>query len=97
MATLRGPSATYHWDKTRIVWRRVDSELYLLDISTGYHFSVNHVGQEICLELDSGKTLEEVAQILHDKYETDLDVVYNDVVELVQELLRENILEERHE
>ncbi len=81
------------FEKTKeIIWKVVDDEVLLLDTASAYYFSLNETGSEIWKLLDSGKTAEEVTEIMAGLYETERETIRQDIDELIVQLQSEKIL-----
>jgi Coenzyme PQQ synthesis protein D (PqqD) len=77
--------------KEEIIWRVVDDEALLLDTNSGYYFSMNGTATEIWCLLNEGKSIDEVAQTIANRYEIDSETVKCDVHELISNLNKEQI------
>jgi hypothetical protein len=70
----------------RIVWRVLDDEAVILDVTTGYYFSLNPVATDAWVRLHDGLTPAEVVDAVADKYGVDRETVRRDVDELLSDL-----------
>jgi hypothetical protein len=69
-----------------ITWRVVDGEALILDLNTGYYFSLNPVATEIWEALQSGVEIPRIVQTVSLKYRIDAWVVESDLHELMTDL-----------
>jgi len=76
-----------------IIWRVVDDEALILNTSNGYYFSMNGTATEAWCLLTEGKSIDEVARVIAERYEIDLTSAKADVEALLQELKKEQIVE----
>ncbi|CAN5458459.1 hypothetical protein BH10CYA1_BH10CYA1_27430 [soil metagenome] len=76
-----------------IIWRVVDDEALILNTSNGYYFSMNGTATEAWCLLTEGKSIDEVAQVIAERYEIDLTSAKADVQALLKELKNEQIVE----
>ncbi|RTL44894.1 MAG: PqqD family protein [Candidatus Melainabacteria bacterium] len=77
--------------KEEIIWRVVDDEALLLDTDSGYYFSMNDTATEIWCLLNEGKSIDDVATTISERYEIDSESVRRDVQELIANLNKEQI------
>lgn len=77
--------------KEEIIWRVVDDEALLLDTNSGYYFSMNDTATEIWCLLNEGKSIDDVAATISERYEIDSSSVKRDVEELIDNLNKEQI------
>jgi len=80
-----------HDDSDRLVWRVLDDEAIILDLSTGYYFSLNPVATEIWTHLHEGRATSEIASSIAVKYHVDVEMVRRDIDELLGELRAANL------
>ncbi|MBS1952668.1 MAG: PqqD family protein [Cyanobacteria bacterium SZAS-4] len=76
-----------------IIWRVVDDEALILNTSNGYYFSMNGTATEAWCLLNEGKSIDEVARTIAERYEIDLASAKADVESLLQDLKNEKIVE----
>lgn len=81
----QGPSENGK-SRPNITWRVVDDEALILDLNTGYYFSLNPVATEIWEALQSGAEVPQLTHTISVKYKTDARVVENDLHELMADL-----------
>ena len=78
-----------------VVFQEVGEELVLLDLQSGTYFGLNETGAEIYrLLLDRGNLEQLPESFAH--YDVDSDELTLDARQLIEELLRNGLLEEQH-
>ena len=75
-----------------VTFEVVADEAILIDINTGTYFSLNEVGTEFWQMLDGEQTIEQHAQTIANKYEVETDMVAADLLELANEMARDDLL-----
>lgn len=76
-----------------IIWRVVDDEALILNTSNGFYFSMNGTATEAWCLLTEGKSIDEVARVIADRYDVDVAAAKADVESLLADLKQEQILE----
>jgi hypothetical protein len=74
-----------------IIWRIVDDEALILNTRTGYYFSMNGTATEIWCLLNEGKSEDETAKAIAERYKIDAQTAKSDVDELKRTLTEEKI------
>jgi coenzyme PQQ synthesis protein D (PqqD) len=75
-----------HDEQDRLVWRVLEDEAIILDLSTGYYFSLNSVATEIWTHLHEGRATSDIVTAIAGKYRIDVETVRRDVDELLDDL-----------
>jgi hypothetical protein len=76
-----------------IITSEAEPELVLLNLSTGFYFTINEVGIKI-FQLCNGKnTIEDITIHLSNLYKKDFSEIEKDVIELINDMINEKILE----
>jgi len=71
---------------SNLVWRIVDDEALILDLSTGVYFSLNPVGTEVWQGLQAGYSLSQIAAEIAHTYDMAEDAVREDVLHFAEDL-----------
>jgi len=79
--------------ESRLVWRVVDGEALIVDLTSGAFFSLDRVGTEIWIALKNGSDRAQIVATITAKYGVDEQTVQRDVAELLDELSREGLVE----
>jgi hypothetical protein len=75
-----------------VTFEIVADEAILIDINTGTYFSLNEIGTEFWQMMDGSQTIEQQAATLATKYEVELEMVVNDLLELAEEMAKDNLI-----
>jgi hypothetical protein len=70
----------------------IDGEAIIINLATGVYYSMDKVGGLIWDMVQSGHSLEEIIHGVTERYDVAREKVESDVQELVEELLRENLV-----
>jgi pyrroloquinoline quinone biosynthesis protein D len=76
----------------RIVWRRGDEGVVVLNPNDGQYFSLDDVGGRIWELCEGDRSIAEIADVLSTEYEADASVIQADALELLQELKDEGLV-----
>ncbi len=79
--------------ESRFVWRVVDGEALIVDLSSGAFFSLDPVGTEVWIRLKDGWDLPRIVEAIASKYGVDEQTVHGDVADLLDELSREGLMD----
>lgn len=74
---------------------RVGPETVILHLESGYYFGLDAVGTRVWELLKEGNTVESICTHLRQEYSDAGDAVENDVRAFIEDLLQNNLLEER--
>jgi len=77
----------------KVAWRKVDEDGVLLNLATGYYYTLNEVGRFFWESLDGRKKLSEIHGELLDQYAADSEACRQDLLELAGDLLKEGLVE----
>ncbi len=75
-----------------VTFEVVADEAILIDINTGTYFSLNEIGTEFWQMMDGSQTIEQQAATLAAKYEVELEMVVTDLLELAEEMAKDNLI-----
>ena len=76
----------------KVTFQKVAEEAVLIHLDTGTYFSLNNIGTEFWELFDGERTLKELAEVVANKYEVDVEVVTADLVELVEKLAEDELV-----
>lgn len=77
-----------------ILHTRLENESVLLNLDSGYYFSINSVGSRIWSLLTEGpRTVEELRTDIMQEYPVSRETAEQDIRELVQDLVEHGLLE----
>jgi hypothetical protein len=74
-----------------VVWSTVDGEAVLLDLASGYYFSLNRVGAVIWELFDGERTLGAVQEAVCSRFEASAETVWADLEALVRRLCADRL------
>lgn len=77
----------------KIAWRVVEADGVLLNLATGYYYTLNDVGRFLWESLDAAKKLSDIQQEILDHYDVDPETAKNDILGLIEDLLKEGLVE----
>lgn len=82
----------FNVDKEKIFWRKIEDETVILNIDTGFYYTLDELGSLIWdMALEQRDEREIVAHIL-DKYETSEETARRDIRALVVNLKKEELI-----
>lgn len=87
----------YRIDKEHIVYRIINREAILLNLDSGFYYSLNKAGAYILEQLEAGKSKEEIVSSLMKKFKLGQARLKKDVESLVKDLKREGIICEKND
>lgn len=76
----------------RIVWRRGDEGVVVLNPNDGQYFSLDDVGGRIWELSEGDRSIAEIAVLLADEYDADPSLIETDALELLRELRDEGLV-----
>jgi hypothetical protein len=87
---------TYRIDPTRVQWRVVDGEAVVVDVDSTYYYGLNRTGTVVWrLLAERAMSREDLVQRLASEYGRPPAEVDDDVGVLLEDLVRERLIEER--
>ena len=69
-----------------VLYRDLDGQAVILDLSSGLYFGLNEVGTRIWMLMSKGHDVDDIAQILCREYEADRSTIEQDVRDLTDAL-----------
>ncbi len=81
-----------------IVAREIEGELIIIPLVAGVGdleddlYTLNDTGREIWKNLDGEKTLSDIAKILGEKFDSDPEIINEDIIGLISELLKRKMV-----
>lgn len=70
----------------------IDGEAIIINLANGIYYSMDKVGGLIWDMVQSGQSLEKIIQGVTERYDVARDKAESDLLELVEEMLRENLV-----
>jgi len=85
--------AAYTIDSKRIAWDEIDGEMLIINVETGYYFSLDGVGSLIWSMLAEGVDERDMVARIMSEYEVDESRARDDLYELVDALAAEELVD----
>ena len=82
----------YQINQSRVIFEILNSEVIVVNFSTGDYFSLMHSAKPIWQLLDKGVTVSNIASLLAAHYQQDLTALTNDLNPFIEELLKEELI-----
>ncbi|MHB9154148.1 MAG: PqqD family protein [Endomicrobiales bacterium] len=79
--------------KEKILWKKVDDEIVIVDTGKDSYSCLNSTGAEIWEMIDKGLTLREITRVLSERYDGDRAKIEKDADTLFKKLLSSGFLE----
>jgi len=76
----------------RVAWRTLEKDCILLHLTSGIYYTLNDVGRFLWESFDGKQRLQDVYEDMLDQYEVDPEVARNDMLELIEDLIREGLV-----
>jgi hypothetical protein len=76
----------------RVVWRTLEKDCILLHLTSGIYYTLNDVGRFFWESFDGKQRLQDIYEDMLDQYEVDPEVARNDILELIDDLMREGLV-----
>jgi hypothetical protein len=67
---------------------------FVFNPSTGDSFTMNNTGKEVLILIKEGKSINDITQIMVDKYDVDKNTLERHLADFVNDLSMNNLLEE---
>lgn len=75
-----------------ISWRIVEDEVIILNLTSGFYYTLTSTGTRMWNLLERNKTTEDIIKIVSDEYGIDRQIVRDDIVYLFNELEKEDLI-----
>jgi hypothetical protein len=69
-----------------VVFRDLEGEAVILDLTSGRYFGLNAVGTRIWMLLEAGTPIEQIVRAIAEEYEADAAQIDRDVKALIEDL-----------
>jgi pyrroloquinoline quinone biosynthesis protein D len=77
-----------------VIAQQADSTLVLLSLTSGQYYALDDVGVRVWELCDGARTVAEVVSILSQEYDAPAETIEADVLELLEDLAREQLVVE---
>ena len=68
-----------------VSWKNLEDKCVLLNLSSGYYYTLNTVGRFLWESLNGKKKLENICEEIVDLYRIDTETVKKDMIEIIQD------------
>ncbi len=75
-----------------VPWRTIDGKGILVDLESGYYFSLNTTGQYIWGQIDGARNVRELARRVVDHFEVDEETALRDCIDLAGRLRDQGLI-----
>ena len=82
----------YDIDKRNVFWKKVDDDAVILNIDTGFYFSLDEVGTYIWEKIAEGVPEEAIIASISDQYGVKPEMVAGDLKGLLKDLIKEELI-----
>ncbi|WP_441004068.1 PqqD family protein [Pseudocolwellia agarivorans] len=79
---------------SNVLFQKVDDETVILEPENGNYFTLDPVGTFMIENLQEGKSVEQVIELMNTKYEVSTEQVTADLTELLTNMLSQNLMVE---
>ena len=79
-------------DREKIFWRKVDDEIVVLNIGTGFYYSLDEIASFIWSEVAAGEVPEAIAAHLTEAYEIDVRTAQKDLKGILEYFKKEGLI-----
>ena len=79
---------------TDVSWKILEEKCILLHLTSGNYYTLNKVGRFLWESLDGEKKLQNICEEIINHYHIDTETVKNDSIDIIQDLLKEGLVEE---
>jgi len=76
----------------KIIAKKIQGEMVLLNTESGDYFSLNSLGTEIFECISKGMQSEDITGLLFSKYNVEFHILENDVTSIISKMFEKNIL-----
>jgi len=77
----------------RVTWRVLEGDCILLHLDSGVYYTLNSAGRFVWESLDGKKSLSDIHEAMLDRYEADREGVKGDLLEILEDLMKEDLVE----
>lgn len=77
----------------KVTWRVFENECILLNLDTGFYYTLSDVGRFIWESIEDSKPLSEICEAITNKYNVDYRTAKNDLLDIIQDLKKEHLVE----
>ncbi len=82
----------YKIDQKAVVWKKTESEVVLLNLSTGHYYTLNAAGLVLWDGVLKKLSPEKIARKLESEFEVEYKTAFKDTLECLDQLTQEGII-----
>lgn len=82
----------YLIDKRNVFWKKVDDETVILNIETGFYYSLEKIGSRILEMLAAGKDEQEIVIKITEEYGISKEQASKDLKDLIKQFSSEKLI-----
>lgn len=75
-----------------VPWRTIDGKGILVDLDSGFYFSLNKTGQFVWAQIDGERSISDISRKLVDQFEVEEATAIQDCLELAEQLMGQGLL-----
>jgi hypothetical protein len=75
-----------------VPWRTIDGKGILVDLESGYYFSLNKTGQYVWGQIDGERSVRDIARRLAEQFDVDEATALDDCLELADRLHEQGLV-----
>jgi hypothetical protein len=83
---------TYKINDSKAISETIDGETIIINLETGYYYSVNRSATIIWNEFQEGNSPENILKYLLDHYEAEKEIVEKSVTDIIRQLLKDDLV-----
>ncbi len=84
----------YKIDQKAVVWKKVESEVVILNLNTGHYYTLNEAGLVLWTGILDKLSIEMIAQKLVEAFEVEYKTALKDIRACIEQLIQEGIVAE---
>jgi hypothetical protein len=88
----KGKMMKYKICSDRVLWKKIDKEIVILDIENDSYFSLNDAGSRVWELLSRGLDIKSISGQIAKEYRADIKKVMKDVESVILKLKREKLI-----
>jgi len=83
----------YHIDKNKVLWRKIGEETVILDIGSGFYYTLDGIGSLIWDMIVNKQLEDQIAKAIIDGYEVSRPQAEKDIRNVLRDLQREKLIQ----
>lgn len=82
----------YFVDSDKIVWRSIDGEAVIMNLDSGYYYSLNRIGTQVWQMLSERKDVPQIVASIEKQFSVPRARIEKDVKSILKELNKERLI-----